>query len=80
MRTFEITIQGYTYFITELNKRTGLYEIRCDGIFHTIGRSSKTGEWLYIRKSAFSPFLPIKSLTSSLEIMIANEGLQKLIA
>jgi hypothetical protein len=80
MRTFEITIQGNTYIITELNKRSGLYEVCCNGIFHTIGKSSKTEDWLYIRKSAFSPFLPIKTLTSSLELMIANEKLQKLIA
>jgi hypothetical protein len=80
MRTFEIIIQGNTYFITELNKITGLYEVCCDGVLHTVGKSSKTGEWLYIRKSAFSPFLPVKSLTSALEIMIADETLQKLIA
>jgi len=80
MRTFEITIQGNTYHITELNKRSGLYEVCCDGVFHTIGKSSRTGDWLYIRKPAFSPFLPVRALTSSLELMISNENFQKLIA
>lgn len=80
MRTFEITIQGKTYQITELNKTSGLYEVCCDGIFHTIGRSCKTNDWLYIRKSAFSPFLPIRELTASLDLMITNDNFDKLIA
>lgn len=80
MRSFEITIQGKTYHVTELNKKTGLYEVCCDGIFHTIGKSCKTNDWLYIRKSAFSPFLPVRELTSCLDLMITNETFEKLIA
>ncbi|CAM4107798.1 hypothetical protein SAMN06265348_103367 [Pedobacter westerhofensis] len=80
MRTFEITIQGKTYHITELNKKSGLYEVCCDGIFHTIGRSCKTNDWLYIRKSAFSTFLPLKELTPCLDLLINNTDFEKLIA
>jgi hypothetical protein len=80
MRTFEIIIQGKTYQITELNKKSGLYEVCCDGIFHTIGKSCKSADWLYIRKSAFAPLLPVREITSSLDLMIANETFIKLIA
>ncbi|MCX2481782.1 hypothetical protein OQY15_21970 [Pedobacter sp. MC2016-15] len=80
MRRFEITIQGYTYHITELNQRSGLYEVSCNGVSHTIGKSCKTDDWLYIRTSPFSPTLPLEILTSLLESKISKDSPQKLIA
>lgn len=74
---FEIVVKGKIYQVTELNKRSGLYEICYNGIFHTIGKSAKTREWLYIRKSAFSPFLPVQEIISVLEPILTNETHEK---
>lgn len=70
MKSFSIAVNGQVYLVTELNRRSGLYEFYVNGFIHTVGRSRKTREWLYIRKSPFCPLLPLQEATRVLELFI----------
>jgi hypothetical protein len=72
MKSFSIAVNGQVYRVTELNRKSGLYELYGDGFIHTLGRSRKTSEWLYIRKSPFCPLLPLKEAARVLELFINN--------
>ncbi|HEY0177574.1 MAG TPA: hypothetical protein VGC08_14420 [Pedobacter sp.] len=77
MRRFSIAVNGQNYQVTELNKKSGLYELCRNGITHIIGKSQKTGNWLYIRKSPFSPLLPIQEAIRAMEQFINGKGVEK---
>lgn len=73
MKSFSIAVNGQIYHVTELNRKSGLYELYGNGFLHTFGRSRKTKEWLYIRKSPFCPMLPLKETVHALELSIDND-------
>lgn len=72
MESFSIAVNGQIYHVTELNRKSGLYELYGNGFLHTFGRSHKTKEWMYIRKSPFCPLLPLQEIARELDLLIYN--------
>ena len=73
MKSRKIAVGGEVYLVTEKNPRSGLYQLYRfgDDSTHIVGRSYKTGDWLYIQKSPFCNSLCPQKIAHLIEEFIS---------